>query len=157
MLSPMRGNLVLRHNVRDEPRCAQSQSRRRIHLELAGIARTPPNAEARTRVVLNHFGRRTMKSGAGGAKPAVTAYSEAPNPANVVGTFVAGFDTNGSVISSVITPDKWSGSSSTTVILFLKFCATYSVFPSSSRPSALHTSPPPRSIGSTVYVAVFIQ
>jgi hypothetical protein len=46
----------------------------------------------------HYFGRRTTKSGAGGAKPAVTTYSELPNSAIVVGTFVAGFDANGSVM-----------------------------------------------------------
>jgi hypothetical protein len=46
----------------------------------------------------HYFGRRTTKSGAGGAKPAVTTYSELPNSAIVVGTFVAWFDANGSVM-----------------------------------------------------------
>ena len=47
---------------------------------------------------LPHFGRRTTKSGDGGAKPAVTEYSAWPNSAIVLGTFVAGFDANGSVM-----------------------------------------------------------
>ena len=50
------------------------------------------------RAAAHYFGRRTTKSGAGGAKPAVTAYRELPNSAIVVGTFVAGFDANGSVM-----------------------------------------------------------
>src|SRR5262245_60483400 len=49
----------------------------------------------------HHLGRRTTKSGRGGANPAVTTYSELPNSAIVVGTFVAGFDANGSVMERV--------------------------------------------------------
>ena len=45
-----------------------------------------------------YFGRRTTKSGVGGWPPKVTAYSEFPNSANVVGIFVAGLDWNGSVM-----------------------------------------------------------
>jgi hypothetical protein len=47
---------------------------------------------------IRYFCNRTTKSGAGEAKPAVTAYSELPNSAIVVGTFVAGFEAKGSVI-----------------------------------------------------------
>jgi hypothetical protein len=48
--------------------------------------------------VRHHFRKRTTKSGAGAANPPVTAYSEWPNSAMVVGTFVAAFDANGSVM-----------------------------------------------------------
>src|SRR4029453_14283470 len=101
-------------------------------------------------VPIHYFCKRTTKSGRGGTKPAVTAYSELPNSAIVVGTFVAGFEANGSVIWRTIAPDKKSGDSSTTATRLLAFCATYSVFPSSSRPSALSTSPPVRSLGRAV-------
>jgi hypothetical protein len=60
---------------------------------------TPVQAQGtRSRTAPHHFRRRTTKSGAGGANPAVTAYSELPKSAIVVGTFTAGFDVNGSVM-----------------------------------------------------------
>jgi hypothetical protein len=53
-----------------------------------------------------YFTSRTTKSGEGAAKPAVTAYSALPNAAIVVGTFVDGFDVNGSVMKRTIAPDR---------------------------------------------------
>ena len=54
---------------------------------------------------IHHLDTRTTKSGAGGANPAVTAYSELPNSARVVGTLVAGLDVNGSVMYRVMSPE----------------------------------------------------
>src|SRR5262249_33063581 len=54
----------------------------------------------------DYFASRTTKSVEGAAKPAVTAYSALPNAAIVVGTFVDGFDVNGSVMRRTIAPDR---------------------------------------------------
>lgn len=54
----------------------------------------------------SYFTSRTTKSGEGAAKPAVTAYSASPNAAIVVGTFVDGFEANGSVKNCTIAPDR---------------------------------------------------
>ena len=88
-------------------------------LHVRASSGTKPSAlvgSSRLSVTSRYFARRTTKSGAGGAKPAVTAYSELPNSAIVVGTFVAGFEANGSVMVRVTAPEKWSGDSSTTAI-----------------------------------------
>ena len=67
----------------------------------------PSDDARRSRLQIRpHFLTRTTKSGDGGAKPAVTAYNALPNSAIVVGTFVAEFDVNGSVMTSTIVPDR---------------------------------------------------
>src|SRR5262249_33316983 len=60
-------------------------------------ARQPESNGQKTCTIPQHvstryFETRTTKSGVGGAKPAVTAYSASPNSASPVGTFVAGFE-----------------------------------------------------------------
>ena len=70
----------------------------------------------------HYFDRRTTKSGVGGCPPNVTAYSEFPNSAIVVGILSAGLDANGSVMYRVTKPDRWSGDSSTTATRLREGC-----------------------------------
>ena len=79
-----------------EPRERRAPSKRRARERVGESEGRSPSGQT----------SRTTKSGEGGAKPAVTVYSALPNAAIVVGTFVDGFDVNGSVMDPTIAPDR---------------------------------------------------
>ena len=105
--SPSRSQTETRWSQRGRWRPAGRDESERGSIQAAAGVPYPPTQMRPVLPSLSlYFDSRTTKSGEGAAKPAVTAYSTLPNAARVVGTFVDGFDVNGSVMKPTIAPER---------------------------------------------------